>query len=396
MGKSNMLGKLLKISNINLEPEIKEILGELAENYQVSLESNLGDRSQKSLSSPNTFVTFDIARYSNNAAKAWMCLRPKTRQTLLKHIRDFTGLNEGQVIARAYQLFAGLASIPSSLNEIKELNEKILKNQEKIIDQLGTIVDRLGRIESKLDEQILVIARKSLRHLINGANTNVSRVRSQQLQLASDGFSQLTELNPNEVTRGVSSTIKNVNLIVIGYWGNHLYFGIQKDLRNALIQVYESTSQYPLESLQVFSSNYYSQDYQKDFDLLFESTQEKIAELRVINVLNNYDIDQYNSKKGWQAFKGLVGGLGVAALGTFLGQPHLGGIGAYSLYQNLVGQVSTPHLRDTKKIQESINEIENKVKLLAEKLITECKEQQKILQLITGDDLNRISASRFQ
>jgi hypothetical protein len=391
MSKSNLTEKIINISKITFEAELKKVLRDLAKKYHKDPEANLDIKLQSGLSKPSNFVTFEIARYSNNAAQVWANLRPKARQTILKHIRNFTGLNESQVIFQAYQLFAGLASIPNALQELSEIDNEILENQEEMIKQLDAITERLDIIESKIDEQTLITARKSLRHLFNAVNSDVKKVRSQQLQLATHGFSQLIELEPNEVTRGLTKTVKNESLIVIGYWGNHLYFAVQKDFRNALLQVYECTSKYPVESLSAFSASYYSRDYQKLLNILIEDYRKNMEELRTLETLNSRDINKYHSQKFWQTVKGMAGLISTTALGGSLGQPQIGFMAGVGLYQNLRNQVNTPSLRDTKSIQETLNVFEEKAELLLESLLEECVTQQEILQNITLDDLLKIS-----
>lgn len=342
---------------------------------------------------PETFLTFDIDRISHDAAKCWSVLGSDTRSAISVVLRGVGGIDEATSFVNAFNILKGLAALPKSLKKLQALSEEILKNQEEMKHQLSKITDRLERIESKLDEQTLMTARKGLQHLVSAANTDVDKVREQQLQLASGDFSTLIQLNPNSQTKGITGTAENSSLIAIGYWGNHLYFKMQGDLRNSLINVYECTLQFPMKGLVIFDPAYFSKNYQAQLDELAIKLKKAISTLKAVEQENAALKGRFSSDYLVKSALGALAGIGIFGASSLVGAPHYGAMLALGAYRAAVAGVAKPNLQDGGPQQEEIYRLTNAMEETTAELLDECNTQIGLLQKTTLADLLKISNS---
>ncbi|NYT01416.1 MAG: hypothetical protein GKC10_01480 [Methanosarcinales archaeon] len=158
----------------------------------------------------------------------------------------------------------------------------IRNNPQQINRRFDEIKDQLRRIDEKLDEQVLIKARVGLRHLVDGISSDISEVELEEYRNARREFNYLINLDPLGKTKGTSGEADNRDLIALGYWGNFNYFYFMGDRRNALLQVYECTENYPTQGLIAFDRSFFSRDYRKmasEMGSELNAYQKKLQEL---------------------------------------------------------------------------------------------------------------------
>ena len=105
--------------------------------------------------------------------------------------------------------------------------------------------------------------------------------------MARQGFAHLTELDPSGSTGSKSGDIDNKFLICLGYWGNHHYFNLTGEKRNAAIQVYQCTEHSPQFGMLLFSSTFFSKNFADRIGVATAEVKtlcERLAELERKNV----------------------------------------------------------------------------------------------------------------
>lgn len=115
--------------------------------------------------------------------------------------------------------------------ELAANQDWIASNQDEILKQLEDITGRLKSLDAKLDEQTLRAARTGVRHLVDGLNSDIDDVKSDEFLLARREFGKLVQLDPEGTTEGTSGCVDNKHLIALGHWGNCHYFNIRGDNR---------------------------------------------------------------------------------------------------------------------------------------------------------------------
>jgi hypothetical protein len=174
--------------------------------------------------------------------------------------------------------------VVQTLTELTSQNKELLNNQQNILAKLDGLKAQIEAVGQKIDEQVLRDARAGMRHLVNGINSDVEKVRDNEFQMARQKFGSLVELNPEEVTAGTSGAIENKYLISLGYFGNFHYFNLLGDKRSAAIQVYECTARWiewghPLFAIKMFSSVFFSKKYAEILERIERESLEILAKL---------------------------------------------------------------------------------------------------------------------
>lgn len=298
----------------------------------------------------------------------------------------------------------------STFTELKSQNETVLKNQKKILEKLDEVQESLQSLGQKLDEQILRDARAGMRHLIDGINSGITKIRDSEFQLARQKFTALIELNPNETTEGTSGQIDNKILIGFGYYGSFHYFNLQGDKRSAAIQVYECVEKWSewggsLFALQMFSPNFFSKNYAQVIERLIQ----QISEVQVSSGNAEQEMGTLGSIVGGTTAVGVAGGLasvaGISLGATGLGLLFAGPVG-WGIFSVLAGVVSGAIVGDMfpkKQKQVEINAIDKAkyeqlvkdLKAINTELYEECKSRKRMLQNTTLDNLLGIGMKAY-
>lgn len=296
----------------------------------------------------------------------------------------------------------------SVFSELKLQNETVLKNQEKLLEKIDEVQSSLQSLGQKLDEKILRDARAGMRHLIDGINSSVSKIRDSEFQLARQKFTSLIELNPNENTQGTSGEIDNKFLISFGYYGSFHYFNLQSDKRSAAIQVYECVEKWsewgnPLFALQMFSPNFFSKNYAQAIERIIQ----QISEIQTSSQGVKEEMGKLGSVAGTATGLAVIMGLGTAsgigagagAVGLLLAGPIGWGIlGVGVVSAGLVGnmfpkkqtqvEVNTTDKVKYERLIEELNFINTEI-------YEECKKRKKMLQTTTLDSLLSIGMNPY-
>ncbi|RUT05898.1 hypothetical protein DSM106972_031040 [Dulcicalothrix desertica PCC 7102] len=296
----------------------------------------------------------------------------------------------------------------STFTNMKSQNETVLKNQEKILEKLDEVQDSLQSLGQKIDEQVLRNARAGMRHLIDGINSGVTKIRDSEFQLARQKFSVLIELNPNENTHGTSGEIDNKILIAFGYYGSFHYFNLQGDKRSAAIQVYECVEKWsewgsPLFALQMFSPKFFSKNYAQ----IIETLVKQISEIQVSSGNVTEEVGTLGSVAGTATGVGVMMGLGAASgigagaggIGLLLAGPVGWGIlGVGVLSAGIVGNMFP---KKQKQVEISASDKAKYEQLLKElqaintELYEECKRRKRMFQNTTLDGLLSIGMKAY-
>ena len=283
----------------------------------------------------------------------------------------------------------------STFTDMKSQNETVLKNQEKILEKLDEVQDSLQSFGQKLDEQILRDARAGMRHLIDGINSGITKIRDSEFQLARQKFTVLIELNPNEITHGTSGEIDNKILIAFGYYGSFHYFNLQGDKRSAAIQVYECVEKWSewggsLFALQMFSPKFFSKNYAQIIERLIQ----QISKIQVSSGNVTEEMGTLGSVAGTATGLGVIMGLGTAtgigagsgAIGLLLAGPVGWGIlGVGVVSAGIVGNMFPKKQKqgeisasDKAKYEQLVEEL----KAINTELYEECKRRKKCFKIL--------------
>lgn len=319
---------------------------------------------------------------------------------------DLADFSEFPYLGRRRHMVGGMESelaklVISAFTELKSQNETVLKNQEKILEKLDEVQNSLQSLGQKLDEQILRDARAGMRHLIDGINSGITKVRDSEFQLARQKFTALIELNPNGITHGTSGQIDNKILIGFGYYGSFHYFNLQGDKRSAAIQVYECVEKWSewggsLFALQMFSHKFFSKNYLQIIERLFQ----QISEIQVNSGNVKEEMGTLGSVASGVTGGGVILGLGAisgilgpgAGVGALLAAGPVGwgilGVGVVS-----AGIVGNMFPKKQKQAEISVSDkakyerLTKELEAINTELYEECKRRKRMLQNTTLDNL---------
>lgn len=345
------------------------------------------------------FLAFDIARFSTEAAGAWLQLHPATRKKLASEIQSGTRADAADVIATAFRTLQGLAGLPQRLGKLESMTAEVLEKQEKILGELKDIRGRLQTIDAKLDEKVLVGVRQGLHHLLNAANSEVDQVRTQQLQLASGAFTALAQLDEHGATVGTSGMAMNSSLIVLGHWGNHLYFQMQGDSRNSLLQVYTATRRFPRKSIVIFPAEYFTRDYQAEIRSLESKHSAAKQRLDKAQSNNAQRASTYENNQLLRGVGAVAAGIAAATVGgaltTLVGFGPSGSLfGVQAARAIMHGGGRPPTLLDTTSLEQEVARYQAEIDCVFRALAQECDARVKVLQTVTLNDLRRMTKSQ--
>jgi len=273
------------------------------------------------------------------------------------------------------------------VDELNNSEQQILENQERILEQLNEIKEQVSHLGAQLDERVLVGARSGLRHLVDGMNSETEAVRNDEFRLARAEFNKLINLNPEENTQGTSGEVSNVCLIGLGYWGNFHYFNLRGEKRNSLMQVYECTQKYARLGLLLFSSKFFSKDYER----LIEENEKNLVDVQ--NTLSE--------KQGENFWQGLsyymkqtlrVAATGVVGAG---GMTLVGGTGGFLAPAIMAATKKTfdamnpasPHYQDISALQSRVTALAEENEKYFVEVVEESKVRQQELRKCTLDKL---------
>lgn len=143
--------------------------------------------------------------------------------------------------------------VPHITAELNDILQSIDSNQNTLQEKFNGLLDEQLVMNSKqFDKNDLLSAKKAIRHLIDGLNSEIQEVKINSFILAYDEFSKLINLDSD-----------NGEFISIGYWGNFHYFTLLNDNKNATIQVYECASRFPCIATKIFPVIFFGTDYAK-------------------------------------------------------------------------------------------------------------------------------------
>jgi hypothetical protein len=261
-------------------------------------------------------------------------------------------------------------------SELITNQDTIASNQDEILTKLEDITGRLKSLDSKLDEQTLRAARTGVRHLIDGLNSDINDVKSDEFLLARREFGKLVQLDPEGTTEGTSGCVDNKHLIALGYWGNCHYFNIRGDKRNAVIQIYECTAKYPILGLILFPACFFS----KDYGAVISQTATQLDEIRhrydELSGENFWKNAWYYTKQGFVLVTAGAAGIAVATIASVLSlgiSTPLIAIGTKKFYDEI--EVSQPDLNDTQSLMNTINQLQSRIDDYFHELVEECHKQ---------------------
>ncbi len=345
------------------------------------------------LKHPAVFIPFELQRFSTQAAQLWFELSPTTRSQLLEMMHREARNDEVGGIATILQALSRLTVLSDALGALKKDTEVILKKQDLLLKEIKTANEALLGIQEALGESELVKARKSVQHLLNAMNSDVSIVKNQQFQLASDGFQELTQLDPRKETIGTSGAIDNINLIVFGYWGLHQYFAQLGDYRNAQIQVYECAAIAPAQALLVFPAASFTRDYKNIAGRILEEHQRANEELAVLEEMNKLARNSQSRKEIVQQFKGMAVGFGVFAALSYTGMA--GAVAGAAAYREVSKSRSTAELLDTAPAERRVEQTLGELDELTAEFYEECRAQLSVLRQVNPEDLGAFLSSHI-
>ena len=339
---------------------------------------------------PPLFTTFDIASVSRNAASVWVRLSRNSQETILNNIRSITDIDPGIVIGGIFQMFSTLALIPVGLANIQRTNKRILKKQEAILGELSRIGADVRKIGAAIDERVIERARKGLYHLNIAATSELDAIRNQHFQLASSDFGEMIALNP--LGAGIYRQTSNVDLIVLGYWGNHLTLGLQGDSKSAFVQVYESTIKFPEVSLQVFDPAFFYRPYREELDALLKEFGELEDKLKKVNQENDRIESWAITKKVGRHVGGAFAGMGMAMVAGIVKlmdkDEDLHPVEeAVETYQDFASAGEEPDYITVNELKRAIVIVNEKKSDLLRNLNEECIARLKVLNPLTLEDL---------
>lgn len=326
---------------------------------------------------------------------------------------DLADFSEFPSLKRGQYMLGGMESelaklVISTFTELKSQNETVLKNQKKILEKLDEVQESLQRLGQKLDEKVLRDARAGMRHLVDGINSGVTKIRDSEFQLARQKFTGLIELNPNEITQGTSGQIDNKILIGFGYYGSFHYFNLQGDKRSAAIQVYECVEKWSewgnsLFALKMFSPNFFSKNYAQIIERLIQ----EISKVQVSSGNAEQEIGTLGSVVGTATVYGVAAGLasasGISLGAAGLGLLFAGPIGWGILGAGVVSGGIVANMFPKKQKQAEINasdqakyeQLVEDLKAINTELYEECKRRKRMLQNTTLDNLLGIGMKAY-
>jgi len=188
---------------------------------------------------------------------------------------------------------------------IFEILDELQRSYEHkaVMEEFERITEHLVVLEGKLDQEVMIRVRAGLNHLRAYESSDIPDVKKDELRMASEKFSELMALEPMLST----SDIPNEVLICFGYWGEHLYFSLRGDMKNAALLAYECIQIWPKCGLNMFPSNILNRNYRdliSDISAGIESTAKQLEEI---------ESDVY-WKNVWVYTKAGIAGFGAGAL----------------------------------------------------------------------------------
>ena len=151
----------------------------------------------------------------------------------------------------------------------------------------------------KFDGDTLSSARKGVRHLMEGVNSGSVDIKNNSFILAYSDFCRLISINEdnNDKPRIKLEEYSKEYASFIGYWGNFHYFNLMGDKRSAAIQVYSLSKKYPRIGVAIFSSKFFSRDYNALLESAEAESQAMANRLENFNLVDRV-IDQLEYEAG--------------------------------------------------------------------------------------------------
>lgn len=232
----------------------------------------------------------------------------------------------------------------------------------------------------------------ALRHLVDGQNSDVEEVCTDELRMARNKLNDIISLGSSTVLQNGKGEVNSdiIQMVALAHWGNYYYFLLRGDERNALIQVYECTQLDPFLGLSLFSQSLFSEDYETQLTNAQAELLKATTALELMSGENSkeqlvYDLKQTGLKIG-AAAAGLVTG-GLLGLLTF-GPGAVGGAIAYkSIVQGNQGNIRKPKFHDTTELERKKTQFTELVKSILAALIHDCEARKTQLKKTTLSEM---------
>jgi hypothetical protein len=127
------------------------------------------------------------------------------------------------------------------------------------LQEIDSAVQRVG---GRLDEEVHVSLRAAFDHLATAAAASTPQLRNDELSHARSYFNRFAHSTPGQVVKGLDRTLTTDQLIALGHFGNHHYFVLHDDARQALIEVYRCVEKDPRVAVELFPPQLFSRDYE--------------------------------------------------------------------------------------------------------------------------------------
>lgn len=226
---------------------------------------------------------------------------------------------------------------------------------EAVMKELERVIEHLELLEIKLDQEIMIRVRAGLANLNAYVSSDNPDVKTEELRMAREKFSELMALEPTLSTMGLPNEI----LICFGYWGSYLYFGLRGDKKNAALHVYECIQKWPLWGLTMFPSNILSKNYS-------ELTTNLLAEMNS----TTKQLEEIESNIHWKNVWGYAK-TGIVAFAV-LGIPGVvAGLTAKKIHEKLKDTTS-PEEAEKRMLLEKLIELNSRYENTLKKLDEEC------------------------
>lgn len=249
---------------------------------------------------------------------------------------------------------------------IFEILDELQKSyeHEAVMKEFERITEHLRVLEGKLDQEVMIRVHAGLNHLRAYESSYIPDVKKDELKMASEKFSELMALEPMLSTNDIPNEV----LICFGYWGEHLYFSLRGDMKNAALLAYDCIQKWPKWGLDMFPSNILNKNYRdliSDISAGIESTAEQLEEI---------ESDVY-WKNVWVYTKAGIAGFGAGALaGIFTAGTTSVVAGFLATKQVLEESKGTTSVEEAKKqmLATKLMELSNRYKNTLNELDEEC------------------------
>lgn len=263
--------------------------------------------------------------------------------------------------------------IPEIIRFIDEVKTKQLEAE------LAEVVERLRRVDARMDREIAAHAFRGVRHLLDAANSDLDDVKLDEYRLARSEFSALCALDANQSTVVGQHEVHNTYLILLGKWGNHHYFNVRGDKRNALLQVYESGAEYGEIALLFFPATFFSNNYP---ELLGRQNAQLAAHMKALEEINGENLRceaGYYSRHALRFTTVAALGLAAALLAPVVAGGAAGGLTA--LWKEW--KVEKPLYRTTAELKSEIAGLQKVIQGIRNDFAIECTERVDSLRKVT-------------